>query len=50
VLTADAELDVRTRIASLDAGALDQLADAIRVERLERVLLEDVVPDVVGQE
>src|SRR5690242_7438697 len=43
VLAADAELQVRARAAALLDRDVDQLADADRVERLERVLVEDLL-------
>ena len=41
VFAADADLQVRTRLASLCSGHLHQLADAILIESGERILLED---------
>ena len=50
VLAADAELDPRLRASSaLDCDA-HQLADALDVEHLERVPLEDPLLEVEGEE
>src|SRR5947207_1164116 len=50
VLAADAELDVGLRRApALDADP-HQVADAVQVEGLERVLLEHAVLEIEGQE
>ena len=50
VLTADAELDVRLDPPRQLGGHRDELADAILVERLERVGRQDVARQVPGQE
>src|SRR4051812_6685231 len=50
VLAADAELDVRLRLAAtLDADA-HEVADSVPVEHLERVPLEHALFEVEGQE
>src|SRR4029077_9689991 len=41
VLTADAELDVRPRLSALFHRGADQEADANRVNRAERILVEN---------
>src|SRR5205085_12583721 len=50
VLAADAELDLRLRLAAaLDADA-HEVADALLVEDLERVPREDAVLEIEGEE
>ena len=50
MLAADAELEVLASRAALLARHVDQLTDARRVERLERVDHQDFLRQVVGQE
>src|SRR3954453_16228385 len=50
VLAADADLEVRPRLAGLVGRYLDQPPDALRVERLERAEAEDAEIDVTAEE
>src|ERR1051325_8299728 len=50
VLAADADLEVRVRSAAALRAELHQLPDALLVDRLERVLLQDFLVDVLRQE
>src|SRR3954468_24740450 len=50
VLAADADLEVRPRLAALVGRDLDQPPDAFRVERLERADAEDAEIDVTAEE
>ena len=50
VLAADAELDLLARAAAALDGDLHQVADAVLVDRLERVAIEDSRLEVVGEE
>jgi hypothetical protein len=50
VIAADAHLEVGARRAAALDSHLDQLADALLVDRLERVFGDDLLVDVVGQE
>ena len=50
MLTADAQLDARTRRAAALGGDADQVADAFLVEADEGVLLEDALVDIGVQE
>ena len=50
VLAADPQLEIGPGAAAQLARHLDQLADAGLVQHLERVVLDDAVLEVVGQE
>ena len=50
VFAADADLEVGAGFAALDGRHLDELADAVLIERGEGVLLEDSLGQVLGQE
>src|SRR5688500_1962642 len=50
VFAADAALEVRVRLAAELHAHADQLADAAEVDRLERVALEQLLLDVLGEE
>jgi hypothetical protein len=50
VLSADAHLEVRLALASLPRGHLDELADTVTIEDLERIIREYAVLDVSRQE
>src|SRR5262249_26165487 len=50
VLAADAQLEILLDAAALVYGDLDQLADAARVDRRERVLLHDLELLIMRQE
>src|SRR5690606_2852389 len=50
MLAANAALELLLDATSLLDSHLDQLANAVDVDRLERVDLQDVVPEVIGQE
>ena len=50
VLAADAGLETRLRLAALLDAHGDELSDALLVERLERVLLDDLGVDVRAEE
>src|SRR5688572_31014000 len=50
VFAADAALEVRVRLAAELHAHADQLPDAAEVDRLERVALEQLLLDVLGQE
>src|SRR6266702_7705688 len=50
VLAADAELERRTGLAALFRGELDESADAVPVEGLERGDAEDATVQVRGEE
>lgn len=49
MLATDADLQLWLRLASARDADLDQLANAVLIERLERVVLEDAFLQVGGQ-
>ncbi len=50
MLSADADLQLRVGAAPFFRAELHQLADALLVDRLERILWQDLLVDVLGEE
>ena len=50
MLTADAAAQLGTNLAATLDGVLDELADTLLVEHLERVNLQNLLVEVDGQE
>ena len=50
MLTADADFELRVRAAAAFRAEADELADTFLIDRLERILRQDLLVDVVRKE